>query len=228
MKSFAQKYQESLVSRTHHKQNIILATRQDVQSKKNVYDETHEYGATYTLKSGTKSDVTLRERPKSLGKGWLAAFDYKEKTVPITIELNRTPDNETLYHLAYSDLYKEHLLQVANRGMFVFGRVLCAVGGGYTVGVCGHTMFLPEALWWSKAPTTGELYLFTIISYDEELDSFVVSQTEAYKKAYQMWTHRYQKYCTPNTVMSNNFLKKVLTKVKSKWLMNKSEFPNGR
>jgi len=176
MKSFLEAFEDSATSRIIEKENSILLF--DLKSKNNDMIE---------LQSGWKRTLHLKARPEQLGKDWLIGKE-KHKQVPLSITVPRTPDSETLFHLSYYELYKQYLLLLAKKRGFATGRVLSTVNGGFTLGLAGHTMFLPNTQ--ASRKLLHQRTLFSFLSYDTTYGSFVVSQQNAYRKIYKIWTKR--------------------------------------
>jgi len=176
MKSFLEVFEDSATSQRIDKENSILLF--DVKSENNGMIELH---------SGWKRTLHLKTRPEQLGLDWLVGKE-KHKQVPLTITVPRTPDSETLFHLSYYELYKQYLLLLAKKRGFATGRVLSSVNGGFTLGLAGHTMFLPNTQ--ASKKLLRKKALFSFLSYDNTYGSFVVSQQNAYRKVYKIWTKR--------------------------------------
>ena len=179
MKSFLEAFQESATSRLFENENNIL-----------LFESKNKGTDSVELKSGWKRRLHLKTRPEQLGVDWLAGLAEKEETskVPVNITVFRTPDSETLFHLSYYELYKQYLLLLAKKRGFAAGRVLSSVNGGLTVGLAGHTMFLPNTQ--ASKKLLHKKALFSFLSYDTNYGSFVVSQQNAYRKIYKIWTKR--------------------------------------
>lgn len=178
MKPFLEAFEESPTSRIFDKENTILL----FESKKDASN-------TIELTSGWKRTLHLKTRPEQLGLDWLAGLEPGKNytnQVPVNITVERTPDSETLFHLSYHELYKEYLLLLAKKRGFGVGRVLSKVNGGFTVGLAGHTMFLPNKQ--SSRKLLQKKAVFSFLSYDSTYGSFVVSQKTAYRKIYKIWT----------------------------------------
>jgi hypothetical protein len=174
MKSFLEAFQESATGRIFEKENSIL-----------LFEAKNKVSDSLAFKSGWKRMLHLKTRPEQLGVDWLA--DPTDK-VPVVITVARTPDSETLFHLAYYELYKQYLLILAKKRGFATGRVLSTVNGGLTVGLAGHTMFLPNTQ--ASKKLLHKRALLSFLSYDKNYGSFVVSQQNAYRKVYKIWTKR--------------------------------------
>lgn len=174
MKSFLEAFQESATGRIFQKENSIL-----------LFEAKNKVSDSLAFKSGWKRMLHLKTRPEQLGVDWLA--DPTDK-VPVVITVPRTPDSETLFHLAYYELYKQYLLILAKKRGFATGRVLSTVNGGLTVGLAGHTMFLPNTQ--ASKKLLHKRALLSFLSYDKNYGSFVVSQQNAYRKVYKIWTKR--------------------------------------
>lgn len=174
MKSFLEAFQESATSRIFEKENSIL-----------LFEPKNKVNDTLAFKSGWKRLLHLKTRPEQLGVDWLADLTNK---VPVVITVPRTPDSETLFHFAYYELYKQYLLILAKKRGFATGRVLSTVNGGLTVGLAGHTMFLPNTQ--ASQKLLHKRALLSFLSYDKNYGSFVVSQQNAYRKVYKIWTKR--------------------------------------
>ena len=134
-----------------------------------------------------EKNITFKNKTRTVGVDWL---DGKEKhnQVPLSITVQRTPDSETLFHLSYYELYKQYLLLLAKKRGFATGRVLSSVNGGFTLGLAGHTMFLPNTQ--ASRKLLNQKALVSFLSYDTTYGSFVVSQQNAYRKIYKIWTKR--------------------------------------
>ena len=196
MKSFLQAFEESATSRLFEKENNIL-----------LFESENKGANTIELRSGWKRRLHLKTRPEQLGVDWLATINSLSvskknndetlahklankitEKVPLNITVPRTPDSETLFHLSYYELYKQYLLLLAKKRGFATGRVLSSVNGGLTVGLAGHTMFLPNTQ--ASKKLLHKKALFSFLSYDTNYGSFVVSQQNAYRKIYKIWTKR--------------------------------------
>ena len=186
MKSFLQAFEESATSRLFEKENNIL-----------LFESENKGANPIELKSGWKRRLHLKTRPEQLGVDWLANIaqkateDKMTDKVPVNITVPRTPDSETLFHLSYYELYKQYLLLLAKKRGIVAGRVLSSVNGGLTVGLAGHTMFLPNTQ--ASKKLLHKKALFSFLSYDTNYGSFVVSQQNAYRKIYKIWTKRFKR-----------------------------------
>jgi len=176
MKQFLKVFEESATSRIFDKENAIL-----LFESKNDNDDVVE------LHSGWKRTLHFKTRPEQLGLDWLAGKKFSNQ-VPVNITVETTPDRETLFNLSYYELYKEYLLLLAKKRGFGTGRILSKVNGGFTVGLSGHTMFLPNKQ--SSRKLFRKKTLFSFLSYNSTYGSFVVSQKTAYRKVYKIWTKR--------------------------------------
>ena len=174
MKSFLQTFEESATSRMFDKEDSIL-----------LFDVKQRNNNALVFQGGWKRTLHLRTRPEQLGVDWLHDLGNQ---VPVNITVPHTPDSETLFHLAYQELYKQFLLSLAKKQGFLKGRILSTVNGGFTVGSAGHTMFLPNTQ--ASRKLLHKKALFSFLSYDPTYGSFVVSQQNAYRKIYRIWTKR--------------------------------------
>ena len=179
MKSFLQAFEDSATSRIFDKENSIL-----------LFESKNKSNDVIELEGGWKKNLHLKIRPQQLGVDWLHGNNISSQ-IPLNITVKRTPDSETLFHLSYYELYKEYLLLLAKKRAFTTGRVLSTVNGGFTVGLAGHTMFLPNMQ--SSKKLLHKKALFSFLSYDSNYGSFVVSQQNAYRKVYKIWTKRLKK-----------------------------------